>query len=189
MHRSAGIALAGALLAGCQQTITPPARLVDPITVYIADHGRHAGLVLPAPEGGKTEWFWGDWRYFALRERSLGSGLRALFASPGATLGRLDFASGDAAAVQAATGAERVLALEVERPAAERLHAALTDRHARRRKEEVTHPDGSRFVPDAGGYRLSRNSNHKVCEWLEELGADARCPAVGATFRVRSVQP
>jgi hypothetical protein len=185
MRRAAGIALAALLLAGCQQTITPPVNLADPVTVYVTDHGRHAGLVLPAADGGMTEWFWGDWHYFALRDRSLGSGLRALFASPQATLGRLDVAATGATAVKRATGAETLIAVAVERAAAEALQTALSARHARRRDTEIVDPDGARFVHDDGDYGLTRNSNHKVCAWLEQLGARTDCPAVVADFRVR----
>lgn len=174
----------GLLLAACQQRITPPRSIADAVTVYVTDHGRHAGLVLPAGEGKATEWFWGDWHYFALRERSLGSGLRALFGSPAATLGRFDIADAGSGGLAARTGARKVLGLRVDRTAAEALHRELSARYARRRDSEVVHPDGSRFVRDGGGYGIFYNSNHKVCEWLETLGADTCCAAITARFVV-----
>lgn len=171
-----------ALLAACQQRIVPPSGLSDPASVYVTDYGRHAGLALPSGETGMTEWFWGDWHYYALRDRSFGSGLRALFASPRSTLGRLDIRGRDAAAVRSATGAPDVLALEVERSAAADLHDDLSRRFALRRETEIVHANGERFVEDDRHYSLFRNSNHMVCAWLRSLGARVRCAGIVADF-------
>lgn len=170
------------VLAACQQRITPPAETPDSTFVHVTDHGRHAGLVLPAADGTLTEWFWGDWHYFALRERSLWSGLRALFASPASTLGRRTVTAG--IDLRRATGAASVLSIRVDRKRAARLNTALTLRHDSRHATEVRHPDQARFVIDDARYGLFSNSNHKVCEWLVTLGAEVRCHALGARFRL-----
>lgn len=171
-----------ALLAGCQQRIVPPSGLSDPASVYITDYGRHAGLALPAGDDRMAEWFWGDWHYYALRDRSFGSGLRALFASPRSTLGRLDIAGTDEAAVRAATAAPDVLAIEVERAAAAELHDDLSRSFALRRDTEIGYDNGERFVEDDRQYGLFRNSTHQVCDWLRLLGARVACPGIVADF-------
>ncbi|MCA1748287.1 MAG: DUF2459 domain-containing protein [Parasphingopyxis sp.] len=171
-----------ALLVACQQRVVPPSDLSDPAIVYITDYGRHAGLALPSGEDRLTEWFWGDWHYYALRDRSFGSGLRALFASPRSALGRLDIPGTDAAAVRSATGAPEVLAAAVERSAAADLHDELSRRFALRRDTEIGHANGERFVEDDEHYSLFRNSNHQVCDWLRSMGARVHCPGIGADF-------
>lgn len=185
MRRRALAGIAALSLAGCQQTVTPPARVADPAVVYITDHGRHAGIVLPS-DGGSTEWFWGDWHYFALRERSVWSGLRALFASPQAALGRFDMAATGAEAIRRKSGAESLVAISVERGDAVRLQAELSRQYVRHAETEIVDADGARFVHHDGHYWLLHNSNDKVCDWLRQLGASADCPAVVANFVVRA---
>jgi len=178
--RAAAAVLLAALAAACAYRLEPPSRVADPATAYILDYGQHAGLALPAPDGGVVEWFWGDWHYFALGRRSVGSGLRALFASPGSTLGYRPLAGPEAA------GAPAVLPIVVERARVDALHARLAARHARRREAEVVDGDGRRFVPDDARYGLGHNSSHMLAEWLRELGVEVRGGGLDARFEVRS---
>jgi Protein of unknown function (DUF2459) len=165
------------LLGGCAYRLTPPARVADPVTVYVVDYGRHASLALPLPDGTYVAWSWGDWRYFALGERSMWDGARALFASRGATLGRLSLAR-----IEDAGG--DLIPIRVERARAEALRLRLETRFRRREAEAVTGEDGRRFVPDGGGYRLGYTSAQRIADWLRELGVDARGGGPTAAFEV-----
>lgn len=171
-------------LAACQHRVVPPADVADPVTVYIVDYGRHAGLALPEGGGRLTEWYWGDWNYFALESNSLGDGLQALFGSKGATLGRFTFQARNAAEVRAATDARTAQPLVVSRRAADALNAGLARRYARRRDTEIVQPDGRRFVRDGAAYSLSYNSTHMVRDWLRALGCHVTGSGVTANFVV-----
>lgn len=56
------------LAYGCTSTITPPAKPVEPTTVYLLREAMHTGLVFaPAPGGTEyVEFGYGDWSWFAL---------------------------------------------------------------------------------------------------------------------------
>ncbi|MEX0744387.1 MAG: hypothetical protein WD118_02190, partial [Phycisphaeraceae bacterium] len=73
---------------GCTTVVTPPGGLVDPVAVYVIDHGHTPSLVLPAPGGGMTRYVYGDWRYYALIQDDTLTGLRALCWPTQGTLGR-----------------------------------------------------------------------------------------------------
>src|SRR5437763_2604598 len=39
-------------IIGCGGTIVPPASPAHPVTVYVADYGRHSTLIMPTDDGG-----------------------------------------------------------------------------------------------------------------------------------------
>lgn len=86
---AAGAAAAALAVSGCRYRVvpTPPAAPGESVAVHVLDYGHHTSLVLPGKDGKLREWFWGDWNYYALKERSIGSALRALVASDSSTLG------------------------------------------------------------------------------------------------------
>ena len=178
--------LLGLGLSGCQHVITPPARVSDPVRVFVIDYGRHASLALPKEDSGLVEWSWGDWHWYALERTGPVEGLQALFASPRSTLGRRELApAGDVEELAARVGTEDALALNVERERARALLRQLEARWLRRRNEAVSHPSGRVFVPDDARYGLSNNSVHELVRWLEALGADVSGTGVTANFKLR----
>jgi hypothetical protein len=180
------ILLAGLALGGCQHVIDPPARVSEPVDVFVVDYGRHASLVLPRENDGLVEWSWGDWNWFALERTGLADGLQALFASPRSTLGRRMLNPAESAQELAArVGAEEVLILTVERERVSALDHELEARWLRRRQEAVEHRSGRVFVPDEARYRLFNNSVHELARWLESLGAVVSGTSVTANFKLR----
>lgn len=179
----AALALAGALLAGCGHRLVPPEDVRDPVTVFVIDHGRHAALALPS-QAGLTEWFWGDWSYFAERNRSLGDGIAALTASGAAALGRRDLPRGLAGdALRRGVRAEAVIPLAVERERVRALSQRLEADYAARRATEIVHTDGRRFVRDErGGYSVAYNSVHRVADWLRDLDVTVEGAALTAAY-------
>lgn len=181
--------LAGFGLGACQYVIEPPARVSDPVEVFVIDYGRHASLALPKEDSGLIEWSWGDWKWFALERTGPIEGLQALFASRRSTLSRRELPPAEHADPLAArVGAEEVLALNVERERARELQRHLQARWLRRREEAVTHPSGRVFVPDDARYSLSNNSVHELARWLEALGANVSGAGVTANFKLRKPQ-
>jgi hypothetical protein len=178
--------LPGIALGGCQHVIEPPARVSDPVRVFVIDYGRHASLALPNEQAGLIEWSWGDWNWFALERTGPVEGLQALFASPRSTLSRRELAPApDAKELAARVGAQELLSLDVERERARALQRHLDARWLRRRHEAVAHSTGRRFVPDDRRYSLFNNSVHELVRWLEALGADVSGTGVTAKFKLR----
>ena len=178
--------VAGLGLGGCQHAIKPPAAVSDPVGVFVVDYGRHASLALPKEDTGLVEWSWGDWNWYALERTGAVEGLQALFASPRSTLSRRELAPAeDVRELAARVGAERVLALDVERERARALQRHLETRWLRRRQHAVRHRSGRVFVPDDAHYSLSNNSVHELARWLEALGAEVSGLGVTANFKLR----
>ena len=177
---------AGLGLGGCQHVIATPTRVSDPVRVFVVDYGRHASLALPKEDSGLVEWSWGDWNWYALGRTGAAEGLQALFASPRSTLGRRELApASDANELAARVGAEKALALNVERERARALNRRLEARWLRRRHLAVTHRSGHVFVPDDARYSLSNNSVHELTRWLEALGVKVSGSGVTANFKLR----
>jgi hypothetical protein len=176
---------------GCQHTVTPPAAVSDPVTVFVIDYGRHASLALPAgDEGGLVEWSWGDWNWFARERTGALDGLQALFASPRSTLSRRSLPNvGGAAELQERVGAQEVLGFDVERWRGERLRRRLEERWEPLPGESVIRSGGRVFAPDDARYSLFNNSVHELARWLEELGADVSGTAFTASYTLREPRP
>jgi hypothetical protein len=171
---------------GCGATVRPPAQVNDPVQVYLVDHGRTAGLVLPRPEGGMARYVFGDWRWYALGRQNLFlNGIPAMLWPTRSGLGRelLDVPAppDDPESVRQVIDVvvQRIYPLTVERELAAALQSRL-DAHFEERADELVHnPDHAlTFVPYPERYSYFWNSNHKVASWLEELGCEVR----GLTF-------
>lgn len=180
------LSVTGLTLGACQHVIAPPPAVSDPVRVFVVDYGRHASLALPKEDSGLVEWSWGDWTWYALGRTGAAEGLQALFASPRSTLGRRELApASDANELAARVGAEKALALNVERERARALHRRLEARWLRRRHLAVTHRSGQVFVPDDARYSLSNNSVHELARWLEALGVKVSGSGITANFKLR----
>ena len=154
--------------------------------MFVVDYGRHASLALPEEDWNLVEWSWGDWNWYALERTGAIEGLQALFASPRSTLSRRELAPAtNTNELAARVGAEKVLALNVERERANALQRRLDARWLRRRQHAVRHSSGRVFVPDDARYSLSNNSVHELARWLEALGAEVSGGGVTASFKLR----
>lgn len=178
--------VAGPGLGACQHVIKPPVALSDPVGVFVVDYGSHASLALPEEDSSLIEWSWGDWNWYALERTGAVEGLQALFTSPRSTLARRELApTEDAEELTTRVGAEKVLALNVERERARALQRHLEARWLRRREHAVRHRSGRIFVPDDARYSLSNNSVHELARWLRALGAEVSGSGVTANFKLR----
>ena len=170
------------LSACASYRIRQPAAVVTPATAHVLDYGHHASLALEQADGTATEWFWGDWDWFALGRRGVFDGMEALFASQGSALGRRTLQGGPDRLRQA-TGAT-VLTLQVDRGRSDALQRQLEQRFARAGGDRARHPDGREFVRERTRYSLSNNSVHELVRWLRQLGVDVRGGGPTARFRL-----
>ncbi|MFP4614622.1 MAG: hypothetical protein ACLFRB_02015 [Thiohalorhabdus sp.] len=165
------------LLAGCATGVTPPASPVeDPRRVFLLDHGWHASLVLTTPEGDLVRYAYGDWRYYAERDTSLGSGLAALFRATPATLGRRELPGPSDPGVvcrRVRVPVETLFPLEVSGARVDALRNRLDRRHAEGAEGHKYVPAYDlTFAPLSESYRLPTTSNSRVARWLRSLGAE-----------------
>ncbi|MEE8105702.1 MAG: DUF2459 domain-containing protein [Planctomycetota bacterium] len=76
------------LLAACATTVTPPSAVRDPVTVYMAEYGRHSALFLPRADGTWVEYTFGEWEWFARNNTGALRAFPAMLWPTQGTLGR-----------------------------------------------------------------------------------------------------
>ena len=163
-----------ALLTGCAPRITPPISPPNPVTVIVADYGRHTSLFLPGKDDGLVEFAWGDYEWFARGRTGTWRALSALFWSDGSTLGiRRYTGSVTDENLLKLTGAQRLLRFAVSQddviPLRNRLIAAIDASRDKAIHNEVNQMD---FVPDGRHYWFADNCNHRTAQWLRDLGCE-----------------
>ncbi|HEX2164330.1 MAG TPA: hypothetical protein VHM02_10305 [Thermoanaerobaculia bacterium] len=186
------ISCAVLLFVACTTTIEPPATPSDPVAVYLLDHGRTPSLVLPVDdaggEPGMLRYAYGDWRWYALEQKSSGQGVAALLWPTRGALGR--------EAIPGPPG-EAAVRAGVEVPI-ETLHpvlvgaaevAALAARLDALFESEIdtlveAPGSGLSFVHHPEPYTFLHSSNRAVAGWLRELGCRVRGTALWSSWRV-----
>ncbi|MGQ0833360.1 MAG: hypothetical protein ACT4O5_00310 [Gammaproteobacteria bacterium] len=174
-------------LGGCTTTILAPADPVDPVEVFIIDHGRTASLVIPSSSGGMLRYAYGEWRWYALRETGPLRALSILFWPKESALGRGGLAGPPTFANVSAqvAGAERVHPVRVERERVRAFEQKIEALYRSRLDTEVETPTmGLRFVHHPRRYTYFHNSNHVVAAWLRELGCRTRGRPFHSSWRV-----
>lgn len=179
------ISVAGHLW-GCTTTIEPVAPR-QPAVVYLIDHGRHATLVLPHPEG-MVRYAYGDWEYYALAHNTTWNGIRALLWPTQAALGRRVLRgppSVSAIRAQLRVGYEQIYRLEVEAAAVEGLRRRLYALFQANRASLIYNSAYDlEFVQYPQTYSFWRNSNHVMAEWLLSLGLKVHGGAYFSRWKV-----
>jgi hypothetical protein len=170
---------------GCATHVIPPEVVHEPATVYLADYGRHASLILPTAPGTLTEYSFGDWTFYAEAKTTPVNAIAALFWSRQSALGRRwivdDRDPGELAGQLKAS----VQSFEVERAAASSLTRQLDERYAQHLRTEIFNPSyQTYFVADEEHYGICNNSNRMTARWLGQLGCTIRGPALLSNFVV-----
>jgi hypothetical protein len=183
------LAVAG---GGCGGTITPPWPVHEPVSVYVADYGRHATLLLPTEDGGLEEFAFGDWRWLATGHRQWYDVPASSFCSGGSTLGRRYFRPPPPPdQFLEALKAERYVSFFVERERA----AALRDELNRKIEGAIdtarpsADGDGFVYVRATEGYCIFHNCNHVTARWLRELDCRVHGMTMTSRFVVAQREP
>lgn len=117
---------------------------------------------------------YGDLRYYATRDTSLGSGAAALFLPTPATLGRGELsgpATKESVEAQLLVVVEVIYRLEVKSERAESLIAELDQLHLLGEQEHINVPAyGLVFAPHPTSYYFAHNSSTVIAGWLRDLG-------------------
>ena len=176
-----GLELAVALLlaSACTTTVVPPESPEDPVSVRLADHGRHASLFLPAPREphGATwvEYAYGEWRWFALHQASSTRVFPTLFWPTAGTLRR----------GVARRPPEDSHELRVSGAACRRLLEELDAEVRARSSTRIVDPTtGLEYVRTGADYHAFHNCNTELASWLEALGCRVSGSRLFSSWRV-----
>lgn len=171
-------------------TVIPPASLSDPAPVFLVDFGRTLSLVLTIGDDKMVAYVYGDWNYYALRNRGIFDGLAALLWPSRGTLGRQEIAGRpgvDTVRRQIGSSVQDIHTFHVERRAVERLRDEL-DRVYLNGLDMAVNAYDMTFVPHPRAYTYWWNSNHMTVAWIRSLGCQIQGPAFGSRWRVRAVE-
>lgn len=181
----------GLLAARPWSVMRPSLPAQAPVVAYVTDYGHHTRLALQIDEGRVLEYAFGDWRYFAMGERTLWRGTIAVLLPSQATLGRrvLPLVEDETTFAEMA-GAERSIRLEVEREEADALLRDLEARYQAKLATAITPLNSDfTFVRDEASYHLLHNSNHQTAAWLRDLGCEIEGAPILSNFRFRDSAP
>lgn len=172
--------------AGCATRVVPPAQVADPQTVYVADYGHHASLVLPRESHGYAEFAFGEWGWFALGRQGWYRALPILTLSSPGTIGVRDISIPHGRAhLERELPVEHLHELRVERSAARELRTRFDEHFVTHAAELVYNRDlDMRFVPYPMRYSLVWQCNSMLADWLRQLGCQVRGPALLAEFEI-----
>lgn len=179
--------VANALLSSCTTTIVPPSPVERPQSVFVLDHGRHTSLVLPRPDGF-VRYAYGDWDWYAEAQTGVREATRAVFWPTTAALGR-GLIQGARTHIDIRRGIpveiEELHEVQADADDVDRLHASLEDIY-RANFSDIKYNIhyGLAFVPHPDPYTLSNNSNHRVAQWLRQLGCRIQGTAFWARWKV-----
>ncbi len=179
--------LAAVAATACTNTVVPPAEPVRPVAAFLLDHGRHASLALEDADG-MTRYAWGDWDYYVLDRTGPFRASGTLFGANQAGLGRKRLPGpAEQAHVrrEVAVPIEAMWRIDVPGELARRLHERF-DRHFRDEQATLTANPlyDLEFVHARKPYNLTSNSNHRVGDWLRELGCEVRMSGPYSNWRV-----
>lgn len=185
LFRAITIGLLLAVLSGCSWQVVPPEPTASSQTVFVSVYGRHTRLALPArDEPHYIEYGFGDWRYYALVERSWPSGLRALFLSGASTLSRQELAAPQNPDDTPHFGSQRTAVLSVPDSNVTALRDELEATWAAADGRERVR-NGHTFREIDRPYGLINNSNRQTARWLEQLDCTVHGLPVLSNFEIK----
>ncbi|MDI5985763.1 hypothetical protein QLQ85_13285 [Halomonas sp. M4R5S39] len=170
--------LTALLLGGCAGRIVPPSAPVDPVDVYLLDHGRHASLVLPRRQGGLVRYSYGEWGWYVEGRRHLLAGVSAMLWPTTGGLGRGVHEEIDSPHDLHRLAPEGLVGVYPLRAEAARVAALRRRLDAHFQKGGVTPTYSAEFdlefVPYPRAYWLTHQSNLVVAQWLRRLGVEVK---------------
>lgn len=173
------------LLAGCGAVVVGPGEIDgESRTVYLLEHGRHSSLMLTADDQTRIRYAYADWAWYVDDEAGLRTGLNAMLRQSRSALGRqrLPAAQPDERLADVVgVGIEEVHAFEADASKVDQLINSLEAMFLARAEAPYYSPKRHlTFVEHPEPYTFSKNSNHRVADWLREVGVKVDGnPAVG----------
>ncbi len=162
------------LSAFAPTVLVPAGPSMDQRSVFVIDHGTHSSLAIETSSGDMLRFAYGDERYYAKRDTSLGSGAAALLWPTPSTLGRgelLPPASKENLESQLPVVVQIIYELEVQGSEADELIAKLDAIYVAGEQDYIAVPAyGLVFAPHPDSYFWANNSSSVIAGWLREMG-------------------
>lgn len=177
-----GTFLTAFFLSGCGATkVVPPQSIDDGVEVYLLDHGLHSTLILPFEDGVFYRWGYGDFRYYAMGEKSYGVTFFALFTPTKAALARERLFL----PINLDNMAKNSYTIELERAKVYQLQKELLFIFENS-SVSYSHQDSSyEYVRHPMDYHLLHNSNKVVAQWLESMGSEVSKYPILANWNIQ----
>lgn len=157
---------------GCTSTVTPPANVGDPTTVFLLREAMHTGLVLPpsAANDEFVEFGFGDWSWFALGNDEWYQVFATILWPTQGTLGRRAFGARTADELRERVWWAELSPVVVDREKANALRTRLQHDHDTRLAEAVRRQDlGWTFVPFDSSYWFPNTCADVAADWFRDL--------------------
>lgn len=177
-RRRRRIALAGGATTvvwawvGCTSTVTAPAPVADPVSVFLLREAMHTGVVLPPATDGEefVEFGFGDWNWFALGNDAWYHAFATVLWPTQGALGRRTFGARTADELRAHVSWAALDPIVVDRTKAATLRRRLEDEHRSRVADAVRRPElGWTFVPYDHSYWFAVTCADLAADWFREL--------------------
>lgn len=175
------------LLGGCATTVTPPSSPDDPVTIYVAQAGKHSSILVERESGQVTEFGFSSWNWSVEKRDTWLEAIPTLLLPGQGTLcvnerpGPLDEAR-----IRSQTEVDRLAPILVSRTALDRLVARLDAVYEANLSTGVLDPaTGCVYVRGEDAYWVWHTCNGEVASWLRELGCGVSGPALVANFDVK----
>jgi hypothetical protein len=180
---------------GCAASVYPPAKVVDPVSVFLVNYNIHSTVLFP-DHGKYVDYSFGDWNYAALHHKYINDAIGALTISGAATLEKrileVDPRTGEPILDD---NPGLVIRLYADRAAVEKRYAELAHRFDDDLKRHATdgmiaNSDNSIiFVKDDEHYSIANNCNDVTAETLRALGFRVDGPVLSNQFHLCRPQP
>jgi hypothetical protein len=189
--RYAAILLLGAMInGGCAASVYPPATVVDPVPIYLAQYHVHSTVLFK--QGNRfVDYTFGDWNYAALHHKFINDAVGALTISGASTFERryvpISPLTGEPVLPD---GPAVVIRLYASRAAVDQRLAELADRFMHdlqiyRDGGVMTYgKDEQVFVKDDAHYGLINNCNDLTADTLRALGFRVDGPVISSQFHL-----
>ncbi|UCF20412.1 MAG: hypothetical protein JSU87_03120 [Gemmatimonadota bacterium] len=176
------------LAQACTTVVVPPPEPSEPLPVLLLDHGHHASLAVPGPNGGIVRYAYGDWAYYARRKTNIFVGSAAVLWPTRSGLGRREL-PGPPSPISIArhlrVWVEHAYTLLVEAESLERLRSRLDSIFVGNIDSRLYNPAYDlEFVRHPAPYWALHNSNQIVAAWLTELGCRIRGTALFSKWEI-----
>ncbi len=153
--------------------LIPEVGMMQGSKVFVIDHGTHTSLAIQKDSESFIRYAYGDKNYYAKRDTSLSSGVRALLVPTESVLAR-----GELEGIESAVDIERVLPVvvqkihtfDVEQSKARALITKLDSIHSSSAEQIDVLAYGLVFADHPSDYHLFSNSSTMIASWLRELG-------------------
>ncbi|MFL1406546.1 hypothetical protein ACJO2E_14520 [Marinobacter sp. M1N3S26] len=185
----ASLAILVAVTSGCANHVTVPEDPTSPTRAYLVNHGRHASLVLPGPDGQWRRYSHGEWRWYALDETGPFRAMQAILWPTRAAIGRGILSrppEGGGPVPGIPEGYIEAIPFQISQSRVVALRKRLDDHFDNAETRQYQPIYELEFVPYPQDYWFLHQSNEVTADWLRALGLEVRGPTLFSDWDFQS---